>query len=251
MDLVQKGSQTAKNGFKNEQFICDKFNNWQSDKEAKKWLTIMKYNLNEIEYVKAVLLHGYKSDINVQVQIKLKEAIDTENIQVKLVSNRKGFNQIDKRWLSHYKEMWNIPNNIYELLQYYTGEMKPYKQNVRDSRRMFINEFTEEEQKLLLNWFSINKTLILSDIIKGRGRYSAEWILVVQKQEKNFHWVLVNVNEAIHHYSEGNVRISPRGSIYIGKVTIQRKGGDGGRETANMLQFKLDPAQLFDIKCPS
>ncbi len=247
MNLVQKGSQTAKEGFKNEQNICEKFNNWKYDKEAKQWLLIMQYDLQNIEYVKAVVLHGHKADVNVQVQIKLKSAIDTENIQVKLVSNKKGFNQIDKRWLSHYKEMWNIPDNIYKLLQYYTGEIKPYKTGVRDLRRMFIDEFSESEQKELLSWLSINKTLILSDIIKGRGKFSAEWVLVAQKTGKNARWILVNINRVLQHYSTGEVRISPRGSIYIGNVTMQRKGGDGGRDSANMLQFKLDPAQLFDI----
>jgi len=247
MNLVQKGSQTAKDGFKNEEDISNKFNNWQTDEEARQWLTIMQYNLEDIESVKAIVLHGYKADVNVQVQIKLKTAIDTENIQVKLVSNKKGFNQIDKRWLSHYKEMWNIPNNVYKLLQLYTGEQKPDKQNIRDNRRMFVDEFTQEEQKLLLSWIATNKTLILSDIIKGRGQFSAEWILVAQKLDNNVRWVLVNINQALQHYSTGNVRISPKGSIYIGNVTMQRKGGDGGRDTANMLQFKLDPTQLFDI----
>ena len=247
MDLVKKGSQTAKDGFKNEQDICNKFNNWQDDIEAKQWLTIMQYNLEQIEYVKAIVLHGYKADVNVQVQIKLKSAIDTENIQVKLVSNQKGFNQMDKRWLSHYREMWSIPDDIYKLLQHYSGELKPNKQNVRDSRRMFVDEFNENDQKQLLKWFSINKTLILSDIIRGRGQFSAEWVLVAQKIDNNARWVLVNINQALQHYSEGEVRISPKGSIYIGRVTMQRKGGDGGRETANMLQFKLDPTQLFDI----
>ncbi len=248
MDLVQKGSQTAKNGFKNEQDICDKFNNWENDKEAQQWLNIMQYNMLDIEFVNAIVLHGYKADINVKVQIKLKSALDTENIQVKLVSNKKGFNQVDKRWLSHYKEMWNMPDNVYQLLQYYTGELKPYRNNVRDYRRMFIDEFTLKEQNLLLEWFSINKTLILSDIIRGRGQFSAEWILVAQKSDNNARWVLANINQALQHYSEGNVKISPKGSLYIGNVTVQRKGGDNGRDTANMLQFKLDPTQLFDIK---
>ncbi len=247
MDLVQKGSQTAKNGFKNEQDICDKFNNWTIDSEARQWLTIMQYNLEEIEYVKAIVLHGYKADLNVQVQIKLKAAIDTENIQIKLVSNKKGFNQVDKRWLAHYKELWDIPDNVYKLLRYYTGEIKPYKKDTRDSRRMFIDEFSKEEQKYILTWLSANKTLILSDIIKGRGQFSAEWVLVAQKLDNNARWILVNINQALQHYSLGEVRISPKGSIYIGNVTMQRKGGDGGRETANMLQFKLDPTQLFDI----
>lgn len=246
MDLVQKGSQTAKDGFRNEQEICDKFNHWQTDNEAKQWLTIMQYDLNEIEEVTAVVLHGYKADINVQVQIKLKSAVDTENIQVKLVSNKKGFNQVDKRWLAHYREMWNIPEYIYKLLQHYTGELKPYKLGVRDSRRMFIDELTTQEQHLLLEWFSNNKTLILSDIIKGRGQFSAEWILVAQRLNNNARWILVNINQALQHYSEGEVRVSPRGSIYIGRVTVQRKGGDNGRDTANMLQFKLDPTQLFE-----
>lgn len=247
MDLVQKGSQTAKNGFRNEQDICNKFNYWQTDNEAKQWLKIMGYNLNEIESVFAEVLHGYKADVNVQVQVKLKSTIDTENIQVKLVSNKKGFNQVDKRWLTHYREMWNIPNNVYRLLQYYTGEITPYKQDVKDPRRMFINEFSNEERKLLLQWFNDNKTLILSDIIKGRGQFSAEWVLVAQKLEDNARWILVNINQALQHYSFGNARVSPKGSIYIGRITVQRKGGDNGRNTANMLQFKLDPTQLFDL----
>ena len=207
----------------------------------------MQYDLNEIEYVKAVVLHGFKSDVNVQVQVKFKSAIDTENIQVKLVSNLKGFNQIDKRWLSHYKDMWNIPDDIYKLLQYYTGELKPYRQNIRDSRRMFMDEFTIDEQESVLQWLSNNKTLILSDIIKGRGQFSAEWVLVAQKIKSNARWVLVNINQALQYYSLGDVRISPRGSLYIGNVTMQRKGGDGGRDTANMLQFKLDPTLLFEL----
>ncbi len=56
------------------------------------------------------------------------------------------------------------------------------------------------------------------------------------------------INVAINHYSEGNVEITNRGNLKIGKITMQRKGGDGGRETANMLQFKVDPIELFDIK---
>ena len=51
MDLINKGSQTAKAGFKNEKDIVNKFNNWKSDENAKSWLKIMGYKLNEIEYV--------------------------------------------------------------------------------------------------------------------------------------------------------------------------------------------------------
>ena len=154
-DLVKKGSQTAKNGFKNEKEVANKFNNWETDTEANQWLVIMNYDLNNIEYVKAVVLSGYKSDINVQVQIKLKSAVDTENIQVKLVSNSKGFNQVDKRWLSNYKELWSIPDNVYEVLEYFTGEKPPYKTNTIDKRRMFLNEMDEEGYKKFLKHLNL------------------------------------------------------------------------------------------------
>ena len=74
------GSQTAKNGFLNEDDIVDKFNNWINDEEAQKWLTIMEYNLNEIEYVKAIKLSGHKTDVQTQITIKLKEIIDVQNL---------------------------------------------------------------------------------------------------------------------------------------------------------------------------
>lgn len=247
LDLVELGSQTARNGFKNEQDVADKFNNWQEDEDAQKWLKIMQYKLEEIEYVKAVVIHGYKADVNVKVQIKLKNALDIENIQVKLVSNKKGFNQIDKRWLRSYNELWNIPDDVYRLLQYFTGELQPYRTGTRDSRRMFLSEFTEEERNRVLNWFEENKMLIVSDILRGRGEFSAEWVLVAQKVESNARWVLKNINEVMQHYSQGAVEMSPRGSINLGRITVQRKGGDGGRDTANMLQFKIDPTELFDI----
>lgn len=246
-DLILKGSQTAKNGFKNEHEVADKFNRWTTDAEARQWLTIMQYDLDNIESVKAVVLSGYKADINVQVQIKLKKAVDTENIQVKLVSNSRGFNQVDKRWLSHYKDLWNIPADVYEILEYFTGEKPPYKSKTKDSRRMFLNEMELDKQNTVISWFKDNKTLILNDIIKGRGQFAAEWVLVAQKVSSNSRWVLKNINEVIQHYSVGQTKVSPRGSINLGSVTIQRKGGDGGRDTAKMLQFKLDPANLFDI----
>lgn len=247
MNLVEKGSKTAKDGFKNEQDIVDKFNNWKTDKTAQEWLKIMKYDLLEIEYVEAVKISGYKTDVQVQVTIKLKKAIDVENLQVKLVSNSKGFNQIDKRWVDKYSEMWNIPPKIQNILKRYTGELLPDNQNSKDKRRLFANEFTKQEQKILLNWLKKNQSLIVSDILKGQGRFAAEWMLVAQKTASNSRWVLKSMNFCMNYFGNGEIKISERGTLKIGKITMQRKGGDGGRKTAQMLQFKINPAELFDL----
>lgn len=239
------GSQTAKNGFKNEQDIVDKFNNWQTDEDAQKWLLIMQYKLEEIEYVKAVKIsQGFKTDVQAQVTIKLKEAIDVQNMQVKLISSKRGFNQIDKRKVEKYAEMWEIPDKITKLLKYYTGELAPYKDG-RDKRRMFADEFTNKEQAILIKWLEQNKSLIVSDILKGRGQFAAEWMLVAQKIKTNSSWILKPMNYCMNYFGNGEVIITPRGNFRIGKITMQRKGGDGGRESAKLLQFKIDPGELF------
>lgn len=242
------GSQTAKNGFKNEDDVVEKFNHWQTDDDAQQWLLIMQYDLKEIEFVKAVKISGHKTDVQVQITIKLKEAIDCQNLQVKLVSNPKGFNQIDKRWLNKYAEMWEIPAEILLLLKKYTGEILPTIDNPKDKRRMFANEFSEEEQKQILEWLNANKSLIVSDILKGRGQFSAEWMLVIQKVSKNANWVLKPMNFCLNFFGNDEIIITKQGNFKIGKITMQRKGGDGGRETAKMLQFKINPAELFEEK---
>ena len=243
-----QGSQTAKNGFKNEDDIVDKFNNWNQDDDAKKWLLIMQYNLEEIEYVKAVKLSGQKTDVQAQVTIKLKEAIDVQNLQVKLVSNEKGFNQIDKRWVDKYVELWQIPVPIVSIFKRYSGELPPTIENPKDKRRMFANEFTTAEQESILTWLNQNKSLIVSDILKGRGQFSAEWMLDAQKVKLNSRWVLKPMNFCLNYFGNGEIVITTQGNFRIAKIGMQRKGGDGGRPTANMLQFKINPAELFEIE---
>ncbi len=251
MDEKQKlGSETAKGGFKNEHFVVECFNNWHVNQYAREWLESMDYNLGDIETVEAHKIKGsYKADVQVGIMIliKLKHLNDTQNLQVKLVSNTRGFNQIDKRWIDTYQELWNIPDDIVKVLKHFTGELKPYIKNVRDKkqRRMFIDELHQQDQEKLLHFLKDNKTLIVSDLLKGRGKFSAEWMLVIIKNQEPMKWSLQPINKVLNFFGNGEVVVSPRGSISLGRIGMQRKGGDRGRPTANMLQFKINPAELF------
>jgi len=247
MNSVERGSQTAKDGFRNEDDIVQKFNNWKKDNDAQQWLALMNYKLSEIESVEALKISGFKTDVQVQVTIKLKKAIDVENLQVKLVSNPKGFNQIDKRWVDKYAEMWTIPKPVVSILKRYTGEKLSRKKNLKDVRRMFAYEFTKKEQYTILDWLQKHKSLIVSDILKGQGRFAAEWMLVAQTVNKDARWILKSMNFCMNYFGNGEVEITKRGNFKIGRITMQRKGGDGGRDTAKMLQFKINPAELFDV----
>ena len=205
----------------------------------------MGYKYEEIEKVEAIKLHGYKTDVQVQITVYLKKIIAAENLTIKLVSNPTGFNQIDKRWIDKYVEMWNIPEDVADILKRFTGEIKVKQKNLKDSRRMFFNEMENTEVDKVLKFFTKNKVLIISDLIKGNGKLSAGWMLVALKSKNGITWVLKSINHAMNIFSEGEVEVSKRGSLNIGQITMQRKGGDGGRDTANMLQFKTNPVLLF------
>ncbi len=245
-NLILWGSRTAKAGFSNEDDIVIKFNNWKEDPDAQIWLELMCYKFDEIERVEAVKLHGYKTDVQVQIAIHLKKAISAENISIKLVSNNTGFNQIDKRWVKSYVEMWNIPEDITLILQKYTGESKSDKKDLRDPRRMFFDEMLPEEVEKVIKFFNKKKVLIVSDLIKGKGVFSANWMLVALKLDSEIKWILKSINYALNVFSEGDVFITKQGNLRIGKISMQRKGGDNGRDTAKMLQFKVNPLLLFD-----
>lgn len=246
-DLIKLGSQTAKSGFKNEKDIVKKFNNWKGDENVQVWLGIMGYPPDEIEKVEAIIIPGhYKADVQVQITVYLKEVIAAENLSVKLVSNPQGFNQIDKRRVDKYIEMWDIPEDIANILKSFTGEIKPVKTGLKDSRRMLLNEMSQEDQEKIVNFFKKNKILIVSDVLKGRDKFSAGWILVALVVNGKSKWILKSINQAMNVFGDGPVRIGSRGSLKIGQIGMQRKGGDNGKPSANMLQFKINPVLLFD-----
>ncbi len=248
-EMIALGSKTAKGGFSNEQDVIDRFNDWEKDKVAQEWLTEMNYKIDDIEFVKASKVRGqYKADIQVIITIiiKLKSQEDLQNLQVKLVSNPQGFNQIDKRKVDKYVEFWNIPQDITKILKLFTGEIAPTKNNLRDPRRMFLDEMSESDQNKLINFINENKILIVSDLLKGRGEFSADWTLVILKLNGESRWVLKSINHVMNVFGAGDIRITREGSLKIGKIGMQRKGGDGGRESAKMLQFKINPVELFE-----
>ena len=216
-EMIALGSKTAKAGFSNEQDVIDRFNNWESDKIAQEWLAEMSYKIDDIEYVKASKVRGqYKADIQVRITIviKLKSQEDVQNLQVKLVSNPQGFNQIDKRKIDKYVELWNIPKDITQILKLFTGEIKPTKKDLRDSRRMFLDEMDQSDQDKLVKFVKENKILIVSDLLKGRGEFSADWTLVVLKLNGESKWVLKSINHVMNVFGSGDIRITREGSFF-------------------------------------
>lgn len=242
---VELGSQTARNGFKNEDDIRDKFNSWKTDADAHAWLKAMGYEIDKVLTVKANKPHGHKADVEVTVKTKSRKRV--ERISIKLVSSSAGFNQIDKRWLAKYAAMWDMPPKVVETLKYYVGE-KPPLANSRLKERMYLKEFPLETQQAVLDFFKTNKQEIVSDLLAGDGDHAASWFMVTYKATAKPKWLIRSLDDTIKFYSEGDVVLTRVGNLKIGRISMQRKGGDNGRPTAKMLQFKINPVQLFDAK---
>ncbi len=276
MNKTETGSATAKGGFANEKDICRKFNNWKKDKDARSWLKIMNYKIEKINAVKAIqiptrikksdmekfgiseedfeeLMKFKKADIQIRIIITIGEIVKIENLSLKKANLNANFNQADKRAVNSYQEMWGFDDEIAFGLRLFTGEIDPNSRpeivknkNLRDKRRMFLDELRESLRNKIINFFAENKILIVSDVLKGLGGLSADWMLVTKynKLDDTTTWILKDINIVMNFFGSGEVKISPKGSLYLGKITVMRKGGT---PDPTKLQFKIKPCQLFEL----
>jgi len=278
MTTFELGSQTAKGGFANEKDICRKFNNWRNDKESQQWLKIMGYDTKEINSVEAIhiptrikksdierlglkegedfekLLKFKKTDAQIKIIIIIGKIVKVENLSLKKANSDADFNQVDKRWVDSYQEIWGFDDEVAFGLKLFTGEIKPASyielienKELRDDRRLFIDELPERLRNKILNFFTENKILVVSDVLKGRGGLSANWMLVTRynKKDDTTTWTFRDINTVMNFLGAGEVRVSPKGSVYIGKITMMRKGGT---PDPTKLQFKIKPCELFNLK---
>lgn len=270
-EAVQVGSRTAKGGFRNEEDICDAFNRWQTDDDARAWLAILHGRLDGIESVTATIPRGEKAKTDVEVRVTAGGRETRYGISIKLVSTERGFNQIDKRWLDSYVSLWDMPEDVHAAMKLFVGESPPIGPSRRDDR-MFLTELPPETQKRVVEFFEKRRDAIVTALFAGTGDHAAGWLLVTVRAQSEadaadadddddaredeppesdanldgMRSVLVRTADAAAFYGAGDVVITPAGNLRIGRITMQRKGGDGGRETAKMLQFKIDPTALFD-----
>jgi hypothetical protein len=276
MNKTELGSKTAKGGFANEKAICKKFNSWRKDIEAQEWLKIMGYDIKKLNSVKAIqvptkikksdlskfevdeeeyeqFMRFKKADAQIRIIITIGNILKIENLSLKKANSDADYNQVDKRLVDAYQEMWGFDDDIACWLKLFTGENNPKsfikltcKIKLRDKRRLFLDEMPEDIRNKILDFFKENKIIVVSDILKGRGGLSANWMLVTRynKDEDTTTWTLKDINSAMNFFGRGDVKISPRGSLYMGKITMQRKGGT---PDPTKLQFKIKPCQLFEI----
>lgn len=277
MNKNELGSKTAKGGFANERSICNKFNSWQDDNDAQEWLKIMGYGIDKLSSVKAIqiptrikrtdldkfgideeeyeaLIKFKKADAQIRIIIKICNLLKIENLSLKKANSDADYNQVDKRTVEAYQEMWGFDSEIALWLKLFTGELNPKSYSkliteakLRDKRRLFIDEMPKEIQVKIIGFFKRNRIMVVSDILKGRGGLSANWMLVTRynRNKCTTTWTLKDINTVMNFFGGSDIIVSPRGSFYIGRITAQRKGGT---PDPTKLQFKIKPCDLFELE---
>ena len=232
------GSATAKGGFQNERDVAIKFNNWKYDNEVRQWLTAMSYDWDSIVDVSAQALSVHKGKkIDVTVSITMKDGTkQIENISLKKVKRGADYNQVDKRWVREYKTMWNLSDSMIKGLKMFTGD---------DYKRVYLNQLPTNLKNEIIEFFLKNKERVVHDLVKGVQKPQSDWVLVTIKNGKT-EWILRDIESALKIFATGDVHITKKGNLLIGRIVMQRKGGDSGRPTANMLQFKIHPTDLVE-----
>ena len=78
----------------------------------------------------------------------------------------------------------------------------------------------------------------------SRGALKSDYVLVTEKDEDRCQWTIADIATVCNFYSQGEVEVSPRGNLKIGRITLQRKGGT---PDPTSLQFKFNPLTLFAL----
>lgn len=253
----------AKGGFKAEDTFISLVNNeWKTSEIVKSIFMDMGILVSDLETIEAFKPEGLsKTDCCIKISYKIKDDKNVHNISIKLASTKsnRGFNQIDKRWVDKgkgaegYTELLGIPDDVKDLLKHYTGMLSPSSYvptptTLKDKRRLFINEMLPDDQIKLLSWLNTNIDPIFNLVFIGNSSspYPAHFICMIKSDGINVKYKVFSIKDAITFYKgDCKASVSKRGTIHLGKLTIQRKGGDKGADTAKQLQIKFDPLAIL------
>lgn len=203
----------AKNGFKDISTICKKFKNWYKDDEIQKCLEIIGIQQTDISSLSVnKTLNGVCLEIKVNTGRTYSVNVDV------MLANGKDI----VKTVSATKFIDVISKDLFFLL----GGDK-------------FNKLTKNEQTAVLEWIIQNKVLLVSSLLKGEGISSVEWVLVAQKEAENAQWRLININQVINFYSDGEITLNRNGSMRFRNAEMIIKDG--------VIQLKLNPITMLFI----
>lgn len=230
------GSTTAKNGFKEEDFLVKKLN---EDNKLQKLLE--KFTGKNIINDACKIKGNKKSDI----------CISNINIQHKKTKNKQ-FGQIDRHYVDNLID--KIPEldnckymlkNLCELPLDPKTQLCDKKYNIK---KINNSNYTEKEINNLIDLIEKNKKNIIQYAFCGYEKDFIPELLSITLFTKNIREKIIfwKMNDIIDYLMNSNVTIRKSKTVIeiSNGLTFQRKGGDGGKKEGNNFQFKFIPSIL-------
>ena len=161
------------------------------------------------------------------------------------------FNQIKRCSVMKFREEFGVPEEVITIFKKYT----------EDKKKLLQGNYSQKELALLLEFLNANRRALLASAFTGKNKQlKANWLLLHQwtppDWRKNIarkdRSVLISMQDILSLFSKINASFTKRGTITFGAgVTLQRKGGDKGKESANDLQFKLRIKPMLETRLKS
>jgi hypothetical protein len=238
--LSYTNSQTAKNGYKEEELVCKDLNT-SLIKEA--FILMLGSNYNECNRITG----NHKCDIQ----------SDNKILRGQVKKYKKGqFQQLDRHWISNLIK--NIPelNEASEILKdLFEYPLLPNGTHVDKSKiikKLCNSNYSQEILDNLLDLLNKYTKQILEYAFYGSSlEIQPEYLFGVEYENtKRNKIVVLKIEDVIKYLEKLNFKISPKKTaILLGDnstISLQRKGGDSGKKCSNQLQIKLILSNLID-----
>ena len=239
--LSYTNSQTAKNGYEEEELVCKDLDN-KLIKEAFK--PMLGDNYNECNRITG----NHKCDIQ----------SDNKILKGQVKKYKRGqFQQLDRHWTSNLieniSELDEYSQILKDLFEYPLLPNEKYVDKSKPIKKLCNSNYSLETLDNFLLCLNKNKCKILKYAFYGPDSEETrpENLFGVEYQNnKRKKIVVFKIEDAITYLEKLNFKISPRKTCILlgdnGTISLQRKGGDSGKKSSNQLQIKIILSILID-----
>jgi len=249
-------SKAAKRGLKAEDRLIDAINNM--DELGKKLIE----NIEDFFGLKCTSCSAQKGPARAKADIVVTCNGRRILISAKEFDVKADYNHVERNYVEFYVQKWFMPQDVYVALKRFVGEVDKQGNPISietlereakllgtspgklsKERRTFLNQMDPQTREIIKEFFRSNKAKILKDVFINDE--NVEFFIIVKRQGDVAYYYFVPTADVLDVYSNGDVVITPKGSLLIGNVVLQRKSGDhrtnGGWAdvVASQLQFKI------------
>ena len=238
--LSYTNSQTAKNGYKEEELVCKDLNN-KLIKEA--FTPMLGDNYNECNRITG----NHKCDIQ----------SDNKILKGQVKKYKKGqFQQLDRHWIpdliDNIPELNEVSQILKDLFEYPLLPNGTHVDKSKHIKKLCTSNYSQEKLDNLLDLLNKFKRQILEYAFYGvNSEIQPEYLFGVEYENTKRNKIVVfKIEDVIKYLEKLNFKISPRKTVILlgdkSTISLQRKGGDTGKKSSNQLQIKLILSNLID-----